>query len=34
MVRTGVGKLARAPVAKEWVRTELLAAAKQSLNVK
>jgi NitT/TauT family transport system substrate-binding protein len=34
MVRTGVGKLARPPVAKEWVRTELLAAAKQSLNVK
>jgi NitT/TauT family transport system substrate-binding protein len=34
MVRTGVGRMARPPVAKDWVRTDLLAAAKQRLNVK
>jgi NitT/TauT family transport system substrate-binding protein len=34
MVRTGVGRMARPPVAKDWVRTDLLAAAKQSLNVR
>jgi NitT/TauT family transport system substrate-binding protein len=34
MVKTGVGRMARPPVAKDWVRTDLLAAAKQRLNVK
>ncbi|MFP5393375.1 MAG: ABC transporter substrate-binding protein [Gammaproteobacteria bacterium] len=34
MVKTGVGRLARAPLAHDWVKTDLLAAAKQSLNVK
>ncbi len=34
MARTGVGRMARPPVAKEWVRTDLLDAAKKSLNVK
>ncbi|MGZ8321187.1 MAG: ABC transporter substrate-binding protein [Telluria sp.] len=34
MVRTGVGRMARPPVAKDWVRPEMLAAAKKSLNVK
>jgi len=34
MVKTGVGKLARPPVAKDWVKTDLLEAAKKSLGVK
>jgi NitT/TauT family transport system substrate-binding protein len=34
MARTGVGRMARPPLAKDWVRTDLLAAAKQSLNVR
>jgi NitT/TauT family transport system substrate-binding protein len=34
MVKTGVGKMARPPVAKDWVKTDLLDAAKKSLNVK
>jgi NitT/TauT family transport system substrate-binding protein len=34
MVKTGVGRMARPPVAKDWVRTDLLEAAKRSLNVK
>jgi NitT/TauT family transport system substrate-binding protein len=34
MVKTGVGRMARPPVAKEWVKTDLLEAAKKSLNVK
>lgn len=33
MAKTGVGRMARPPVAKDWVRTELLDAAKKSLNV-
>lgn len=34
MVKTGVGRMARPPVATAWVRTDLLDAAKKSLNVK
>jgi NitT/TauT family transport system substrate-binding protein len=34
MVKTGVGKMAKPPLAKDWVRTDLLEAAKKSLNVK
>jgi NitT/TauT family transport system substrate-binding protein len=34
MAKTGVGKMARPPVAKEWVKTDLLDAAKKSLNIK
>lgn len=34
MARTGVGRMARPPVARDWVRTDLLEAAKKSLNVK
>lgn len=34
MARTGVGRMARPPVARDWVRTDLLAAAKKSLDVK
>ncbi|SFV09510.1 ABC transporter substrate-binding protein [Pseudoduganella namucuonensis] len=34
MVRTGVGRMARPPVASDWVKTDLLLAAKKSLNVK
>ena len=33
MVKTGVGRMRAPPVAQEWVRTELLAAAKKSLNI-
>jgi NitT/TauT family transport system substrate-binding protein len=33
MAKTGVGRMARPPVAKDWVRTDLLDAAKKSLNV-
>ncbi len=34
MVKTGVGRMAKPPVAKDWVKTDLLIAAKKSLNVK
>jgi NitT/TauT family transport system substrate-binding protein len=34
MVKTGVGRMAKPPVAAEWVKTDLLDAAKKSLNVK
>ena len=34
MARTGVGRMAKPPVAQDWVRTDLLAAAKNSLGVK
>lgn len=34
MVKTGVGKMTKPPVAKDWVKTDLLDAAKKSLNVK
>jgi NitT/TauT family transport system substrate-binding protein len=34
MAKTGVGRMTRPPVAKEWVKTDLLDAAKKSLNIK
>lgn len=34
MVKTGVGKMAKPPVAKDWVKTDLLDQAKKSLGVK
>jgi NitT/TauT family transport system substrate-binding protein len=34
MVRTGVGRLPRPPVATDWVRTAMLEAAKKSLNIR
>jgi NitT/TauT family transport system substrate-binding protein len=34
MAKTGVGKMARPPVAKDWVKTDMLDAAKKSLNIK
>ena len=34
MVKTGVGRMAKPPVAVEWVRTDLLDAAKKTLGVK
>jgi NitT/TauT family transport system substrate-binding protein len=34
MAKYGVGKMAKPPVAKDWVRTDLLEQAKKSLNVK
>ncbi|TFW34046.1 ABC transporter substrate-binding protein [Massilia horti] len=34
MVATGVGRMTRPPQARDWVKTDLLAEAKQSLNVK
>ena len=34
MVKTGVGRMARPPVAKDWVKTGMLDAAKKSLGVK
>lgn len=34
MVRTGVGRMVMPPLAREWVRTDLLEAAKKSLGVK
>ncbi|MBD8530813.1 MULTISPECIES: ABC transporter substrate-binding protein [unclassified Massilia] len=33
MAQTGVGRMRRPPVARDWVRTDLLAAAKKDLNV-
>ncbi|WP_332877240.1 ABC transporter substrate-binding protein [Massilia sp. S19_KUP03_FR1] len=34
MAKTGVGRMAKPPVAKDWVKTDLLTEAKKSLNVK
>jgi len=34
MVKTGVGRMTKPPVAKDWVKTDLLAEAKKSLNIK
>lgn len=34
MVKTGIGRLAKPPVAKQWVKTDLLDEAKKSLNIK
>ncbi|MDY7540574.1 ABC transporter substrate-binding protein [Undibacterium sp. RTI2.1] len=34
MQKYGVGKMAKPPVAKDWVKTDLLDAAKKSLNIK
>jgi NitT/TauT family transport system substrate-binding protein len=34
MYKTGVGRMAKPPAAKEWVKTDLLEAAKKSLNIK
>lgn len=34
MARTGVGRMARPPVAQDWVRTDLLLGAKKNLGVK
>ena len=34
MVKTGVGRMAKPPVATDWVKTDLLDAAKKSLNIK
>jgi NitT/TauT family transport system substrate-binding protein len=34
MARTGVGRMAKPPLAQDWVRTDLLVAAKNSLGVK
>jgi NitT/TauT family transport system substrate-binding protein len=34
MVKTGVGKMAKPPVAKDWVKTDLLDAAKKSAGIK
>ncbi len=34
MVKTGVGRMAKPPLARDWVKTDMLDAAKKSLNVK
>jgi NitT/TauT family transport system substrate-binding protein len=34
MAKTGVGRMAKPPVARDWVRTDLLEAAKKSFNIK
>jgi NitT/TauT family transport system substrate-binding protein len=34
MAKTGVGRMAKPPMARDWVRTDLLEGAKKSLNVK
>ena len=34
MVKTGVGRMDKPPVAKDWVKTDLLDGAKKSLNIK
>lgn len=34
MVKTGVGRMSRPPVAKDWVRTDLLEGARKSLGIK
>jgi NitT/TauT family transport system substrate-binding protein len=33
MMKTGVGRMRQPPVARDWVRTDMLAAARKSLNV-
>lgn len=33
MAQTGVGRMARPPLARDWVRTDLLVAAKKTLNI-
>lgn len=33
MAQTGVGRMARPPLARDWVHTDLLASAKKSLNI-
>ena len=33
MMKTGVGRMRQPPVARDWVRTDMLAAAKKNLNV-
>jgi NitT/TauT family transport system substrate-binding protein len=33
MAKTGVGRMRQPPLARDWVRTDMLAAAKRSLNV-
>ena len=34
MMKYGVGKMAKPPVATDWVKTDMLDQAKKSLNVK
>ena len=34
MVKTGAGKMVKPPLARDWVKTDLLDAAKKHLNVK
>ncbi|WBS05888.1 ABC transporter substrate-binding protein [Pseudoduganella sp. SL102] len=34
MVKTGVGRMSRPPVAKDWVKTDLLEGARKSLGIK
>ena len=34
MLKTGVGRMSKPPVARDWVKTDLLEQAKKSLNVK
>jgi NitT/TauT family transport system substrate-binding protein len=34
MAQTGVGRMAKPPLAREWVKTDMLDAAKKSLNIK
>lgn len=34
MAQTGVGRMAQPPLARDWVRTDLLASAKKSLNIR
>lgn len=34
MVKTGVGRMTKPPVAKDWVKTDMLEAVKKSMNVK
>ncbi|MES3020682.1 MAG: ABC transporter substrate-binding protein [Pseudomonadota bacterium] len=34
MVKTGTGRIGKPPLARDWVKTDLLEAAKKSLNVK
>jgi len=34
MAKYGTGKMAKPPVAKDWVKTDLLDQAKKSLNIK
>ena len=34
MVKTGVGRMSKPPLAKDWVKTDLLDASKKSLGIK